>query len=285
MEQKDKEAYKLWWEFLKLSDNYREFVENPPWKRKRLGPGPHTITIPLKWDSESYKFYYETNFGSNFKKGVSPDSLIQTSYLFGNVHELSFEGFWKNLPGRRKKLSKHKKIPVSEFKSEFEFWSSIYEMDCKQKSKKPDFEDFKKLILNCLKNNEKRYLTIDLRCPIGEINNSIKQFVNKDIKKGIKDKITKDKWLKCYQLCFPTPNLRVDEVNRYLKVLKIFKSGLKGKSAFKELNPNGDYDDPDQRTAFYSDKRKAERILKNVEKGYFPGIYEKNLRNNLHNNM
>ena len=47
-----------------------------------------------------------------------------------------------------------------------------------------------------------------------------------------------------------------------------------GKNHF-DLYPDKDYDDPDLRTAFFSDRRKGKRIIRNVEKGYFPGQYEK----------
>ena len=273
MEKKDKEAYKLWWSFLKLSDNYKKYCMNPPPQPRA---GKYTVTLPFLWDPELSKFYFKTKHNFDVKRGIFPESLFRTYRAFGDVHAVSFEFYWKHFEEFLKKNPpKKKKQPVREFEGKFMLWSFFYEMACKEGEKEPNFEEFKEYIFTCLKNKEERYLSIDLKFPIGEINNSIKHFVNKDVKKKLKDEMTNIQWRKCYYNCFPTPNLRVDEVNRYLKVLKVFKSGLKGKSAFKELNPNGDYDDPDQRTAFYSDKRKAERILKNVEKGYFPGIYEK----------
>lgn len=41
------------------------------------------------------------------------------------------------------------------------------------------------------------------------------------------------------------------------------------------MYPEGDYSDQDKVSEFHSDRRKAKRIVKNVEIGFFPGRYLK----------
>ena len=100
MESNNKKAYKLWWEFLRLSDKYKKFYDfqmklKTQWKSKPQKTHVHTIFF--EWDSESYKFFIKEPVEVNLKKGVFPEGLIQTCFIFGNVHELSFEVFWKKI--------------------------------------------------------------------------------------------------------------------------------------------------------------------------------------------
>ena len=261
MGQDYKKIYNLWWDFLKLSDRYDQYCKQNP------QPGP-TWSLENSFINEGY---YD-----QVKVGTLPMSLFPTHHTFGNVFEMSFETFWRNKGQLIKKRFSTKDKPVEDLKRQYFEWTIDYEDICDARKQDPVYEDFKEFIFRRLSHETKIHLAINLMSPIGEITKAIKQSVNRDVQKKLSDIIRNAQWERCCQLCMPTPNLRISEVDRYLEVLKVFKRGLRGKFAYKEIFPNGDYDeDTDQRTVFYSDRRKGERILKNVEKGFFPGIYEK----------
>jgi hypothetical protein len=71
---------------------------------------------------------------------------------------------------------------------------------------------------------------------------------------------------------FPVGRIR-DELNRYLKVYDLRKTGMKYKHIIKKIGTKAQRDlsdDPDIQRQFIRDFKNAKKIIKNVEKGYFP---------------
>ena len=106
---------------------------------------------------------------------------------------------------------------------------------------------------------------------IYDIKNLIVEYKEKD---HIKTRSKNNRVLRCQFRC-PTPGYgkKKETIKRYLKILQLFyKKGLKGMAAYEripiEIVPS-EYELPDM----YNDLSKAQKILKNVEKGFFPGKY------------
>lgn len=269
-----KDTYQLWWDFLKLSDRYKDYCANPP--------------PLLKLEKLGFKYIVPHDNEASIKENILPGSITEVYLTFGNVHTDSFESFWK----KRGKHLKKRKIgdgePIENLKNRFELWFDMYKKICKIgcmpngleslfgniNHKTESLDSFKSFVMHQLNDRKLSFLCVDLRYPIEEIKKSFGSIVNKKAQKefvGII--ISNENWVRCRNRT-PTPNLRFEDVERYLKVLRAYKiDGLRGSSAFKKVNPEKDYYEA-PKEAFHSDKRKAERILKNVEIGYFPGIYE-----------
>jgi hypothetical protein len=84
--------------------------------------------------------------------------------------------------------------------------------------------------------------------------------------------------LKSDQFLWPTGNIRVDELERYLKVYDLKRKGKTNKEVAKIIYPEYDLSDADLNATALRyvsrDLSKARKIIKNVEMGYFPGKYQ-----------
>jgi len=260
----DMDKYQLWWDYLILSDEYKKYC----------GDRESTKTAPT------------------LMSDFDPDPLERNYLSFGNVHIRSFDDFWANrsMVGGyiflKRSWDHFVNGPLVEFKDYFKervidylekphiYFDGPNEsgmfMPYEVPKKKPSYEDLKKRSLSLLADNTHRHITIDLSCPIADIKKEFNKIVNR--KTAIRPSKNRE-YLEC-RFQKPTPNLRFDEVKYYYNVLEVIKIDKKsGKVAFEKIHPNGDYSNGDERSQFYSANRKAKRILKNVEQGYFPGKY------------
>ena len=67
--------------------------------------------------------------------------------------------------------------------------------------------------------------------------------------------------------------IRYDELQRYLKIYDLKKTGMKWKDIFKKTYPDMTWDEQNTRRSIHTEYEKAKKIIKNVEKGDFPGRY------------
>ena len=80
------------------------------------------------------------------------------------------------------------------------------------------------------------------------------------------------------QFEWPTGNIRIDELERYLKAYDLKIMGKTNKKVANIIYPEYDLLDADLNATALRyvsrDLSKARKILKNVEIGYFPGKYQ-----------
>lgn len=260
MEPNQKDIYRLWWEYLKLSDDYKKYCISPAFRKQ------------IKKEEDAQRIFPWPEFVVQLYKTQSyAKDLTDTYESFGNVHTDLFDEFWER---KGKDLKLYFPSSISNFSMTFELLCRNYEhLDSKGR---PNLKEFQKYVLDFL-NNNKYMITLEILFahPVNKIEADFKKLLNKKFK-TIEVKVfgKASQWFRCKNLV-PTPNVRMDEVKRYLEVLKVYKDHkLKGKEAFKKVIPDGKYSNKNQRRAFFRDKEKGERILKNVEAGYFPGYYE-----------
>jgi hypothetical protein len=72
----------------------------------------------------------------------------------------------------------------------------------------------------------------------------------------------------------PMGNVRMDELERYLKTYDLKMDGKTNKEIAKIVYPNYDAEDKDTIRAVMRDRKKAEKVITNVERGFFPGSYQ-----------
>ena len=66
--------------------------------------------------------------------------------------------------------------------------------------------------------------------------------------------------------------IRYDELQRYLKIYDLKKTGMKWPDIFKKTYPNKEWNELNRRS-IRTEYDKAKKIVKNVENGNFPGKY------------
>jgi len=261
----EKEKYQLWWEYLKLSENYKEYCKNPQVHREAMLK--LKAAHPNLTEEEEKEGIQELLYGAH---GI-PD-VYET---FGDAFNGSFEDFWRKKGKYLKKSLRLPRVIIKNVEDVINGISSFYEF--RRPIKDQSYSNFKKIIKESLSNSSNHlFLKIDLTFPVGEI---VKEFKNiLTTQKRNKEAISLKRALKWSDCCNrkPTPNLFYDEVKRYLEILKVYKvDRLKGKKAFKKVYPEGNYSDQAKVSEFHSDRRKAKRIVKNTEIGLFPGRYQK----------
>jgi hypothetical protein len=281
MKPNNKDAYRLWWEFLKLSDDYREYCSLSPEKKlaREIPRGPEPKRKPAeKKDAILIDKKQKDSRIKKFKKGEFPKNFKPIYAIFGNVHQDLFDDFWEK---------KGKNLTSSEDYQAIQRLSQVFLVHCINycecySQRNPDFMEFWQYVLKHMTDDPySLYLHIDITKPVGEIKKEFNKIINQKVNsKKVKNARRVERWL-WRKNRIPTPNYnanRYDEIQRYLKVMQIYKmDGLRGKSAFSKFYPDIKYKDATtERYRFFADKKKGERIIKNVERGYFPGYYEEN---------
>jgi hypothetical protein len=140
--------------------------------------------------------------------------------------------------------------------------------------------------------NEEKFLMLkkllsDFYLPIGLPNPHDNKDKTIEVVKDIIDKrrselskIDKKKFesFKLDQFEWPTGNIRIDELERYLKAYDLKRKGKTNKEIAKIFYPEYDLSDADLNATALRyvsrDLSKARKIIKNVEIGYFPGKYQ-----------
>jgi len=268
----EKETYRLWYEYLKQSEDYRLFCKHAPFNITDDDPNADLEArnlscgkTPVTW-SELHDMYI-----SNFM-------------IFGNIvePENTFETWWESL----KKKQKNKQWKDVEIISEqylvecFDKILNNFKYYCLSKETQPVLVDKLRYTMKDILDQILRFnhliLGINIYLPLGHLQKSFMQVI-KDVKKrkGI-DTVAEQKWMNRQ---FPTPvTLRLsNELGKYLEVYKLRKNGFKWKDIIQRLSPayiNGeDKIDENGRRLFQGYLKKAERIIRNVEQGIFPGKY------------
>jgi hypothetical protein len=279
----DKGLYKLWWEYLKRSERYKDFLR----------------------ENKEKNFYAEA-----LKSGVNKP-LFFTAHIFGDVHNQSFAQWWKRERNRstaRIKGDPHH--PIKDAMDEFLFdVRQVYgqigmkrELEPESIQASMDFVGEDELVealrehMNSLTGWGIERIEVNSNAPMEELAKEFRRYLSqkrKDEKarefamklRGIKGKPTKEK-LK-------------DELQRYLDVYDLRKKGLTfpqiirkigtpaQRESIKAMRPltkkeekdlegqfEGGQDTADIIRMYRRDLQKAKNIIDNVGQVHFPGNYE-----------
>lgn len=263
MKPREKDIYRLWWEYLKLSEPYKMCCNSEDFRK-------HMENIEIfrggRGSLDTLSEYHEA------VKASSLEIELEITYkTFGDVHHSTFEDFWE-------REGKHLAELIPPAVLEYSDYADLFEelLKIKAKGEIDNIKDFYRYL--SLSHYEIRHLMVvcvDLQQLTGKIEKDFKELLTARLNDPqIKEARRTNNWLVCKNI-LPTPNLRYDEVKRYLKVVQTFKiEGLRGIAAFKKLYPKEKITFSNYRL-LYLDRQRGEKIIRNVEKGYFPGYYEK----------
>lgn len=277
-----KEILFLWYEFLRRGRDNREIFE---W----IKDGAEYDRLPDKFKKdpekmptrdealEEYPWGHAFFFGNSSKrKLVSPK--VYFCLASGDVHSLSFEKWYKNIEKIQQR--RRKKEPIKFLKdtieSHLDFMIPILTIRSGGKRKPTAKELGKSLKEEIFIPYSTLFLEIDV---VGssreELNRSFSKIINK-AKGGfqVKEKEDKYRWFS-----HPIGRKKIDEIKRYLTVYDIWEeNNSKGKWTELVSQKIDFYKDAktgpmDLKREIQRDKSKALKIIKNAEKGIFPGNY------------
>jgi hypothetical protein len=248
---KEKTFFQLWVEYLKRSADYKEFCE---WVAKRR-KNPELLA-PVKF----YK--------------IEGSKEVFNYSVFGPVHDprWTFDEWWYN---HQKKLS-HRRTHSSP--KPIEDYIEIIGRDMRwyidsfqrQKGKEPTLKEFIDNFPSYLKGEPFIYLMVN----IGGIEiQALKDQFGSMIKQKIKEPYFKYWDWSCKRWYQPVMGKKmIDELERYLKVYDRRKKRTPWRQIIEEFSC--DFTE-NKRRAFLQDKKNAEKIIENVEYGFFPGRFRK----------
>lgn len=268
----DKKIYRLWWEYLKRSDIYSEICDMRSNKIEyKEASGCYTL-------GEYCKKGYEAHCLS---KGKKPEKRSDEEWnlisgnlrIFGNVINRDFDEWWdaSNNWIRRYSSKKPSVIDLGDHtiygnKSQKKVLCENLPFPDKTKPPSPQ-----KMLKEMASDQSYVLLAIPL---VGETN-------MEDISSQIK--IIRDRYKKYESVkkadaelrvwFLPTTRIRYDELKFYLEVYDLRKQGLKLTEVIKMKHPKENEKDAAIQREFNRFHSNAKKIIKNVEKGYFPGNY------------
>lgn len=269
----EEEIYHLWWEYLKESKDYKDLCEFNRKNKCRL------VEIPERYRSGDKAVHFR-KLGIVYKK-------------FGDIHLSTFEEWWKifkkhllalNNPSQKmlvedysEIVSRHMEACIASFFEEYQREPELFEFidDLPERIKKASPPNHLYIVIN-----------VSGGAP-ADIGNQIEKMARR-LKKDLKN----DPRLKQLELnekrrrCDTVGNRRPDECRGYLEVYKYRTQGLAWKDVLLKVRPrdfkkalqnnmnikSDKYDNLIR--AINDDFDKANRIIKNVEHGEFPGIYD-----------
>ena len=309
---KEKEIYKIQWEYLKRSEDYERFCNWMPdlEEDKDISDKMHSICRNLRiqhpndadglvdyWLGQSALtalYEYDDPVIKRLHESNKLDSMLENFRVFGNVHSHSFENWWERQGQYLKEVyDKYVggdfdagliyikfKRPVCGVEDYKEFikrdigWC-ISKFSSKNE-RKPTCHELGDSLLERI-SNHKGYVYLVVDVVDKSLKDLTKQF-EKIVRKHKQD--TSIKQLKEDQKRYfkPISNkdeyIRIEEIKRYLKVYDLKKKGLRIQDIIKEFKRTTKASPVDVQRAYYLDIKRAKKIIENVEKGVFPGEYQ-----------
>lgn len=235
----EKQKYELWWEYLKESDKYKYFCD---WYKEK------PISNVLPWPDEML-----WNISSIF-------------YYFGNVHENSFEDWWETKgdidPGFGL-IEYDKKQASYEIDNALKVYEAFH-------GREPTLAEFKDLIIEKLFDCYPRSFLFRFYPQTIQTTKDLAAQFSKLVR-GKRELPEIQKLEKEFKMGFfiTVGKFRYDALKRYLKVYRLYKSGMEIYDIIAKLDP----DEKREKGDWEQDIRHAKTIIANVEDGFFPGKY------------
>jgi hypothetical protein len=252
----EREYYRLWFEYLRESDDYREFCD---WGRqKRKNPN---IKVPRKFRKD--------------KHGWAPRILF-TYFQFRNIYVATFDQWWDEY------YHEHaENLRLWEKKNSIEDLRDYLEKDIKWGldgiNKLDDPELTKQRLANYLARcvtstghrSDKLLLIVDPRANLTDV---LEPRLRELVEKFRKEQSARKK-----------SRTNFEDLENYLRIYRLWKRYVKEKGPgqrggwkkiMAEMNISRGGDLEHQRRYYQQCKQKAAKIIKNAEKGIFPGDYQ-----------
>ena len=243
----EKEIYKLWWEYLKRSEEYKRWLneKSPQWDAHlKVCESWEQGSAPIVQPAES------TQWGK----------WIVLYHRFGNVHKTKFEKWW------------HIKEPELSNLAVEDYLSSWLRFDIAQcfanvkadPSDRDTFQrEFKNIFQQRLESSTALYLIVHCNAPLKKLEVDFFNLVK------AKRREVKVREFRRYKLLIG--RIQFSEIKRYLRVFDIWKRNSTDwlrivSERVKDHNNN-------EEVPIRRDLKKAKQIIKNVEGGIFPGKY------------
>lgn len=263
----DKLVYRLWWEFLKRSDDYREYCEWQREKRKNPETPPPEKLVQKGFDPEGHPFV--------FIYGLFLD--VHARKIRGRPY--TFEVWWeKNEPFLSGIHDRNGSESVRDYSSRaHDHIQSLIKKTSDSQGREPSLAEFQTRFVRELQTGmpPRLYLEVDLTeteagplvRQFNELLTSLRESPRIRFWKNFSDDRT-----------WPTSKLTLLELKRYILVYDLWKKGKSMPEIVMKVGTESQkkhYSDPNVHAVFREDLAKAKAIIKNVEQGAFPGFYGK----------
>lgn len=261
----EKEFYRLWYEYLKRSDNYKDFCKWVSKKRKNK-----KFPVPEKFKKSA--------------NGSSPKELF-TYLRFRDIYTNSFETLWRFLEKNLKHIETNSSPKGVENYNEFVggHIDSCIESFKRHNKRLPNLQEFRDAFLKMINEGWLRsFLFLMVNVSVRTDDDLIRQFKN-IIKEKRKDPHVKMYDLACRRNLKPSPDdkhIPIKELRTYLKVYDLAKKH--GYDPTQRNTAKKIYEIIDEQRGKLPESTerkyrmylsKAKRIIENTEHGFFPGKY------------
>ena len=271
-----KEVYRLWYEYLKESPDFIQACKKALENEKHMG--------------ERAAWFWGPGIPGG---GAWPEAEMGYGvYAFGNIHVLDFEEWWEIKKKQLAEYDKRKKNPIEDYaRSAGQVVFGIIGEFKRLTGREPDLDEFLAHYRNHLASFDHAFLYLRINLRNAQNLELLKKAFGKIVNQKKKDPIIKrnlqfgERWI------YPSHPIRQDELERYLKVLKAFKQDLSWKqiAASEQFYHGRGFEDPRKdpkyrgkldytdsvKAAIFADRKNAKRIIKNPERGLFPGPYSR----------
>jgi hypothetical protein len=310
---KEFKAYKLWTEFLKRSDNYKstciwfdETHQRSPYPGCERLPSSEIsdfvifmLTFLQLYQSRPV-FTLENLFNISLKNIKAKSSQVVGGEFFSWAYDAGFPFSDEMLMNYAVFGDVFNSSPVaSAFRGlrislliELHCMSSVFEihetidvtfvmaetMAENELGRKPNLDEFKEWLSKFLNHENRLHITVQNPHKNKEdILNQISDLIEsrrKKTRRFYKEHKKEHDFFEPDRFELPGSNLHEDELRRYLKVYDLKSSGKKMKVIAKIVHDEYKAEDIDSaKRVTYRDHKKALEIIKNVEKGFFPGKF------------
>lgn len=266
----DRDIYKLWWDYLKRSEVYEEICKIWAMGPKEGGSQYHGLFDKLTGVNKLRVKFKNDELNRLSKK----DWGVFFSYMkrFGNVHKGDFNEWW-NKEYNRVKCDAARYTKVYDFKDK-DFYQKVFFLESlHDRSLAPDnnIPNAETLFQRMMSAKIHMFVAIPL---VGDKNMSELAVEIKRIRDGYRQNETVKKAdIEVKFLALPSTRIRKDELEDYLVVHDGIKKDYSIAQIIAEKEGKKSADIGSTQRKYYRYKTKAEAIIKNVEKGIFPGKY------------
>lgn len=256
----EKDIYRLWWEYLKRSEHYKEYCDIEPYPIKIVEKADKYIAVVMNPKTKKLspktisdeQFYLIWNMQRNWD-------------TFGNIFKTKFDDWWK------KRKIPNKELPVLPL-NDPDICTKLplfVEMNNELKKSKAKYPSPDQVLAQLIK-SEPNYIFLAVpmvgNVTTEEISTQIAsirlEYRNEPIYR-LADYLYK-------RFKRPISRVRFDELKRYLRVYDFKQDGLTMKQIIAEIDPDHKGFDVDVVRSFRSHLQKAKKLIANVEQGIFP---------------
>ena len=268
-----KEVYRLWWEYLKRSEDYKEFCG---WMRKKRED--RKTPVPEKFKPKLDK-----------KGGKINHHIVLTFMGFGDVHAYTFEEWWDWMKEKMEEREQNKIHCWPKAIENYLVWyieTCIDSFETDKDGQGLTLEDVKRGLKKHFVEHVKRFdpgsLFLMIDPAKGKTKELCEEFKQIIIAKK-KDPLVKGRERIYKQRAEPCTQVRIEALKRYLAVYDASKKRNKNtytlKDVIREIGTNVDKENlnsekaVDVVRAYGACLQKARKIIRNTEYGIFPGAY------------